>query len=142
MKYRNYTNEQIIENAKNVKSMAGLLRTLGLKPAGGNFNSIKRKIALLNIDCSHWTGSLWSKGESVKDWCDYKKNARLKQHLLKSRGHACEGCGLATWKDNPIPIELHHIDGNSINNIESNLQLLCPNCHFLTPNFRNRKRNN
>ena len=35
---------------------------------------------------------------------------------------------------------LPHIDGN---NEESNLQLLCPNCHSLTPTFGalNKKRN-
>jgi predicted hotdog family 3-hydroxylacyl-ACP dehydratase len=29
----------------------------------------------------------------------------------------------------PIPLELHHIDGNHHNNSLSNLQILCPNCH-------------
>jgi 5-methylcytosine-specific restriction endonuclease McrA len=28
-------------------------------------------------------------------------------------------------------------DGNSENNLEENLRLLCPNCHSLSPNFRN-----
>ena len=39
--------------------------------------------------------------------------------------------------------EIHHIDGNHYNNEESNLQLLCPNCHSLTPTFGalNKKRN-
>lgn len=36
-----------------------------------------------------------------------------------------------------VPLELDHIDGNSDNNIESNLRSLCPNCHSLTPSFRN-----
>ena len=36
-----------------------------------------------------------------------------------------------------VPLEIDHIDGNSENNIESNLRLLCPNCHSLTPYFRN-----
>lgn len=33
-----------------------------------------------------------------------------------------------------MPLEVHHIDGNCTNNKEENLQLLCPNCHSLTPN--------
>lgn len=32
-------------------------------------------------------------------------------------------------------LQIHHIDGNHYNNEESNLQLLCPNCHSLTPTF-------
>jgi 5-methylcytosine-specific restriction endonuclease McrA len=34
-----------------------------------------------------------------------------------------------------IPIQLEHIDGNSENNELSNLKLLCPNCHTLTPTW-------
>lgn len=134
-----YTNEQIIENAKNVKSMAGLLRSLGLKPVGGNFNTMRKKVAILNIDCSHWTRQDWNKGESLKEWSEYKRNSSIKKQLLKIRGRSCEDCGLSVWKNNSIPIELHHIDGNVTNNVESNLQLLCPNCHSFTPNFRRSK---
>jgi 5-methylcytosine-specific restriction endonuclease McrA len=39
----------------------------------------------------------------------------------------------------PIPLELHHIDGNHNNNDLSNIQLLCPNCHAQTDNFSNKK---
>jgi hypothetical protein len=33
------------------------------------------------------------------------------------------------WNDKPIPLELHHKDGDHFNNELSNLQILCPNCH-------------
>lgn len=39
-----------------------------------------------------------------------------------------------------IPLEIDHIDGNANNNNEDNLRLLCPNCHSLTPHFRNLNR--
>lgn len=120
--------------------MSALLVLLGLKPHGSNFKTIKKKIAKLNVDCSHWTGQLWSKGESLKDWADYKINSSIKRNLLKVRGNICENCKLETWLGNPIPIEMHHIDGKITNNELSNLQLLCPNCHSFTPNFRNSKK--
>lgn len=41
----------------------------------------------------------------------------------------CECCGLSEWMGKPIPLELHHIDGNHYNNKFENLQLLCSNCH-------------
>lgn len=48
----------------------------------------------------------------------------------------CYSCGLFTWLDKPIPLELEHIDGNSGNHLISNLTLLCPNCHSFTPTYR------
>lgn len=40
--------------------------------------------------------------------------------------------------DKPITLEIHHIDGNRKNNSLDNLQILCPNCHSQTSNWRSR----
>ncbi len=40
------------------------------------------------------------------------------------------------------PLEIDHIDGNSENNQEDNLVLLCPNCHALTPTYKNKNLGN
>ena len=55
----------------------------------------------------------------------------------------CQRCG---WGEvnpytNRVPLQVHHIDGNSMNNKEENLVLLCPNCHSLTENFGSRNKN-
>ena len=39
--YKNYTDEDIIKYAKEVKSIAQLLKKLNLKQAGGNYSNIK-----------------------------------------------------------------------------------------------------
>ena len=36
----------------------------------------------------------------------------------------------------PIPLELHHKNGINSDNSLTNLELLCPNCHALTDNYR------
>ncbi len=61
---------------------------------------------------------------------------RLKTLLLRDglKSHCCENCGRTKWLGQAIPLELHHIDGNRGNNKHDNLQLLCANCHALTPN--------
>ncbi|MFM2269593.1 MAG: hypothetical protein RL757_3034 [Bacteroidota bacterium] len=63
---------------------------------------------------------------------------KLKLRLIKEefKRHQCESCQLEVWQKQPIPLELHHIDGNRYNNSLENLKLLCPNCHALTDNYR------
>ena len=59
----------------------------------------------------------------------------LRKYLLKNRNHECENCNLKFWNGENIPLSVHHIDGDAMNNKLDNLQLLCLNCHGLTPNF-------
>lgn len=70
-------------------------------------------------------------------------NYRFKLKLLKDgvKQHICERCSNTVWESQPIPLEIHHIDGNSKNNDDlKNIQLLCPNCHALTPNYRGKNK--
>lgn len=62
---------------------------------------------------------------------------------MEKNGEQCSFCG---WhKKHPttgnVPLEIDHVDGNAENNQEKNLRLLCPNCHSLTPSFRNLNKN-
>lgn len=137
-KYRNYSDNDVIENSKKVSSIAGLLKELGLKPAGGNYIHMKKTLQRLNINTTHWGGKSWNKNAQLKNWQDYVRVESLKPHLLKLRGNQCEMCFNINWLNNPIPIEVHHIDGNRTNNNLNNLQLLCCNCHALTKTWRGR----
>ncbi len=137
-KYRNYTDEDIIRNAKNVKSLGDLLRSLDLKVAGGNYANMKRILQRLNLDCSHWTGQGWNKGQRTKDWSQYTRIKSLKLHLIRERSHQCENCRREKWEGEDIPLEVDHVDGDRTNNKEENLKLLCCNCHALTPTWRGR----
>ena len=59
---------------------------------------------------------------------------RDKWYLIEIRSHRCEICKNSEWNGCNIPLDIHHIDGDSDNNKFSNLQLICPNCHRLTSN--------
>ena len=63
-----------------------------------------------------------------------------KKYLLSTLGHKCNRCGNTEWLGKPITIELEHIDGNSENNNLNNLELLCPNCHSMTPTYKNKNK--
>ena len=97
---------------------------------------MRKLIQKLEIDTSHWTGQGWCKDKQLKDWSSYTRNAHAKKQLIKINGQKCEKCLLSDWQESVIPIELHHIDGDRTNNKIENLQLLCPNCHALTPTYR------
>lgn len=65
MKY-SYTNAQFKEAVKNSLSVAQVAQTLGIKPADGNYVTIKNKIKELNLDTSHFTGREWNVGNRYK----------------------------------------------------------------------------
>ncbi|MDZ4766078.1 MAG: HNH endonuclease signature motif containing protein [Chloroflexota bacterium] len=72
-----------------------------------------------------------------KDSLDaYTNDKARRQWLLKTREHKCQECGLANWLGQPIPLEMHHVDGDTDNNTDENLILICPNCHALTPTHK------
>jgi len=71
-------------------------------------------------------------------------SSNVRRYLLTKANYSCSLCG---WhKKNrttgTCPLEVDHLDGDSENNRENNLLVLCPNCHSLTPNFRNLNRGN
>ena len=153
MKKTQRTKEEYEEAIKNSRSIAEALRQLGIKDKGGNYRIIKAAIEKYKIDTSHFTGCGWSKGikitgryrEDLKDilvenssFQSYKLKKRLLQQNLKE--YRCEKCGRTEWENEQIPLEIHHINGDNTDNRLENLQLLCPNCHALTDNYRGKKK--
>jgi len=65
----------------------------------------------------------------------------LKRYLSEQKD-GCWECGITEWNGKDIVLELEHSDGNSDNNSEPNLSLLCPNCHSQTSTYKNRNRGN
>jgi len=154
MSKRSWTDKQLEKAVKESYSYRQVLNKLNLKAAGGNYSQLKKYIKDYNFDISHFKGKGWNKGLQFlftpkiplekllvkgSNFQSYKLKNRLIKEGLKS-AH-CEECGWAQRSsDGRLPLELHHIDGNSHNNCLSNLQILCPNCHSLKPNYRGRKK--
>ena len=65
-------------------------------------------------------------------------SVRIRKYLFRKYSNKCCKChwGEINPYTNKIPLEVHHIDGDYKNNIENNLELLCPNCHSLTESFK------
>lgn len=144
-----FTKEDYENAAKVSLSYAGMCRYLGLSPRGGNYATLKNKIKEFNIDISHFTGMGWNVGLKFRPQKEYKleeilqkdfkyQSSKLKNRLIESglKEYRCEGCKNTEWNGKPIPLELHHINGDRTDNRLENLQILCPNCHAQTEHYR------
>jgi hypothetical protein len=83
----------------------------------------------------------WKQGLATGNRGIVTKNisSYIKRYLLEKYGERCSVCdwhemNLVTKR---VPLEIDHLNGNSEDNDERNLRLVCPNCHSLSSNFRN-----
>ena len=150
---RNWTDEDLQRAVVAAHSMADVLRALGLQPAGGNYENLHRHVKRLALDVSHWTGRGHLRGKSgwrrprqpltllLRQGSTYH-SSKLRRRLIAESVLAarCANCGLTRWLAKEIPLELDHIDGDRENNQLSNLRIICPNCHALTPTYRGRNK--
>lgn len=131
------------------RTLRECLIKLGLRGAGGNYESFRRFCSKHNISVAHFRRGCWNAGVVIgpkRPLEVYLSNsARIGSHSLKLRlisegvkERKCERCGITEWQGSPAPLELEHVDGNHSNNELSNLLILCPNCHALTPTYRGR----
>lgn len=144
-KWRNFTQQEIEQYVQESYSWATLANKLGYNVNTGSYIvTMQSMITELNLDVSHFIGQAWNKNNF--DYSRFRKDNAIKSSqaidaLVFIRGHRCENCGLTEWMENPICLEVHHIDGDSLNNELDNLKLLCPNCHALTENYRGKNIN-
>jgi Zn finger protein HypA/HybF involved in hydrogenase expression len=147
------TNISLFRKAtKDSYTISDVLRKMGYKISGGAFRFFRQKAKQYNIDYSHFVGQSWSRGLSresnkavdqvavglEKPWKEvfcknstYNHNQYLIKKLLRAgkRIYQCEKCGLTEWQGEKLVLHMHHKNGESSDNREENLEILCPNCH-------------
>jgi hypothetical protein len=84
-----------------------------------------------------WKSGIQSGGDEKGNISNY-----VRRYLFEKHNSKCQKCG---WQERNVstglvPLEVNHIDGNCANHVEANLELICPNCHSLTPTFRSLNR--
>lgn len=146
---RRWAIERLVAVVAEEYSVAGVLRRLGLRAAGGNYENIARIIRSRGISTGHFTGQAHLRGrhnphapkrpieQILVRGCAFQSNHLRKrliaENILTAR---CGVCMLTDWLGRPIPLELDHVDGDRENNLLDNLRLICPNCHAMTPTYR------
>jgi len=156
-----YTKELLTPIVKKSLSWSQVIRSLGLKNTGGNYRHIQTIVKYHQLDYKHFTGQLWSKGQTSKSNPSIKrmakrlsipdaeifklnghpmKNNSLTKRLVENHGweYKCSICNLDTWQGQHLSLDLDHINGNNRDCSFKNLRFLCPNCHRITPTWGNK----
>ena len=133
----------IQEEIKSCFSIADVCRFVGWVPSGDNYRRAKELIK--DLDTSHFRKGPWNKGKKVRlknqttslkellvKNSPHKNTYKLKNRLFKA-GLKEEKCEVCEYTES---LELHHINGDPTDNRLENLQILCPNCHAKTINYR------
>ena len=144
--------EYYIRLIRESESLIEVCRKAGIVPTTGNYDTLKKVITNNSVDISHFkrVGGTSTKKRELSEYLvkgvkvsSFKLKNRLLEEGIKE--HRCENpeCGRTEWNGKPIPLELHHINGDNTDNRLENLQILCPNCHAFTDNYsgKNQKLN-
>lgn len=148
-KYEQFTKEEIEKFCEISKSYRELSIRLGYAPDGGSgISQIKEMIQVYHLNIDHFEGQGHTKNlGKIRTPIEKYLNNEQKVTSFKLRNRLlmegyfeakCCCCGLTEWMDNPIPLELHHKDGNKNNNNITNLELRCPNCHYFTDTYKSK----
>ena len=149
---RTWTDEQFRDAVARSTNLPDVIRALGLRAAGGNHASMKRNIARLNLDTSHFNNERRVRGLRARHaarslslgeiFCESSPACghSLRKHArLYVTPFACAYCSNAgRWQGKPLTLQLDHVNGKHDDNRLENLRWLCPNCHSQTETFAGR----
>lgn len=116
------------------------------KKAGLSFNQFKTRATALGCYKPRQGVTLKPRDRTdlqniLQGKCPGYHTNTLKKRLIASgiKEWRCERCQQTEWMGKPIPLELHHKNGNSNDHVLANLEILCPNCHAMTDNYRGKR---
>lgn len=140
--------DKLKEAISNSQSSKEVLEYLGLRAAGGNYETLRkyaREFALMlpEWDYSQNVGKSiqFSNEEVFVENSNYSSRTSIKKRLFAMGfKEECVECGQGpAWNGKPLSLQLDHINGVHNDNRLENLRIVCPNCHTQTETFSGRR---
>ena len=122
---------------------------MGLTHGRSQNDILDRRIKELNLSIEHFKYQGGTKQKSYsfeeifKENSTYTNLGRIKEKILDNNlmEYKCAICGNeGIWLNQPLTLQLDHIDGNHTNHSLENLRFLCPNCHTQTATYGSKSR--
>ena len=137
----NERKKEILQWIEEGQSKAQIARNIKCKPETLNRYLISWGINYKGNQCGKGISKPNKKSMTLFEYLNESKDIqtnKLRKKLLDEgyKEYKCECCGNSEWMGKPIPLEVHHKDGNRDNNTLENFELLCPNCHAFTDSYR------
>jgi len=101
------------------------------------FKEVQRRKEAVNADrIQLWLTGTWKGGNN------FKLSDTIRDYLLLQAGYRCTKCSFSAFHpdDGRSILEINHINGDGSDHRPENLEVICPNCHALTPNYKSRNK--
>ena len=147
-----YDKETLEATVRTSRTYSEVLRKIGASVTSGGVQlHVRQRIEKLGLDTSHFAKRGENIGNRHQGLCKAippkqvltkrakgkrERTERLRRAMLAiGVQYICVSCGIKSWQDKPLTLEIDHINGDCLNNEPDNVRFLCPNCHSQTKTY-------